>query len=264
MSGIIEMDVSNCKLYERYEKLNGYFWCKICSLNTFNKMYLMEDYINENDIKKHIEINNKLLMCRSDAPFGYRLNLLRGRDLYLHQLNQFLAELRKKVKEAVIIFSPYDEIGIAQNRYNNTEGATVFVEWERGITIEYVSRGFDVGNMTQGKGIHWHLFYKWEDVNILKRYEKAVDDTKVIDIMEYRRQREKRINSLMCNSNYSRCDIERLIPLEPGKPSKYAIDMIYKDVICKVIKNRDLFDSDVIILSNIYNDRIYSFEIMRA
>lgn len=262
MNNLIEINFDNYILYSEYEKLSGYMMCKLCELNTFKKMYIVKDYINEDDMEKFDELGGRLLMCRSDAPFGHRSKLLRGRDLYINQLNSYLKELRNCCGRSIIIFSPYDEIGIEQNRFKGTEAITVLIEWQKSIVIEYVNNGFDAGEMTRGKGIHSHLFCEWSEINKLKDYDYVIQQVKNIGIEEYKKQRDVRVMELGKNSNYSKGEINRMIPMSPKPLAKEIVKKLYQQVLRNLFKYEYMFKNNITVISNIYNDKIYACEIM--
>lgn len=255
----------------KYGKLKGWNICNSLGLPSFGDVYIMSDYIDITDFKIRKIFGEDPLLCRTDAPIGQGYKLIRGIDVKLDGINDYLKEVKKCTQDGVILLSKHPStmlIGHYIPRYK-TNGAIMIV-FEKGekILIDYVGPGFDVGDITRGKTIHTSIEISWDNI-----YEKPIHNYKEAKIIkgklfqisdkQYKISRENRINELLQNlKEKNSIEIIKSIPIETPKLNYRLFEKVCKECIDKIIYS-DIKNTNKPygIMMNIYEDKFCVFEV---
>ena len=82
------------KIISRYGKLKGWDICNSLGLQSFGNVYVLRDYIDISSPKIRQMFGEEPLLCRTDAPIGQGYKLIRGRDVKLDDINDYLKEVK--------------------------------------------------------------------------------------------------------------------------------------------------------------------------
>ena len=219
MESLIE--AKDKEMISKYGKLKGWDVCNSLGLQSFGDVYILRDYIDINNSKIRDIFGDELLLCRTDAPIGQGYKMIRGRDVKLDDINNYLKEVKKCTEDGVILMSKHPSTMLTGHytpRYK-TNGA-IMVVFEKGdrILIDYVGPGFDVGDITRGKTVHTAIQIPWNSI-----YEKPIHNYKdakmvwkglfQINNAQYKVSRNNRINELVSNLKEQEVqEIEESIP----------------------------------------------------
>lgn len=258
------------KPYSEYGKLHGLILAREHELPTTNQLWIYDD-INTSIDDSNLPGDEKFI-CRPDAPMGTGNALPRGKDLYPEDIGTFYKSIRNKVKDAVIVVlrNPSCEIyGKYVPRYQVDGAAMVVVSPQNRLDIEFVGKGFDVGELTRGKSVHTCISLPWEAVeeNPLKimwqNKMKVLGGRRDIKTEDYQIQRQERLAELKRLGEYS-ADIETSVPETPEALTPAMFQRIYNECILKTLmSDHPELKGDYGIMMNIYDTRIYVFEIWR-
>lgn len=255
----------------KYGKLKGWDICNSFGLPSFGDMYILSDYIDVNNPKIKEIFGQEPLLCRTDAPIGQGYKMIRGRDVKLDNINDYLSEVKKCSKDGVILMSKHPSTMLTGHytpRYK-TNGAimAVFEKRDR-ILIDYVGPGFDVGDITRGKTIHTAISILWDSI-----YEKPIHNYKDARMIgeglfqitdeQYQVSRNNRIKELTLNLKEQEIDeIEDSIPKETPKLDYKLFKQLYDECIDKIIYGNFQMPSKPFgIMMNIYEDKFCVFEV---
>lgn len=258
-------------LISKYGKLKGWDICNSLGLPSFGDVYILSDYIDEKDPKIKEIFGQEPLLCRTDAPIGQGYKMIRGRDVKLDNINDYLSEVKKCSTEGVILISKHPSTMLTGHytpRYK-TNGAIMAV-FEKGdrILIDYVGPGFDVGDITRGKTIHTSISIPWDSI-----YEKTIHNYKDARMIgkglfqitdeQYQVSRNNRIKELTLNLKEQEIDeIKASIPKETPKLDYKIFKQLYDECIDKIIYgNFQMPNKPFGIMMNIYEDKFCVFEV---
>lgn len=82
----------------KYGKLKGWDICNNLGLPSFGDVYILSDYIDTNNPQIREIFGDEPLLCRTDAPIGQGNKLIRGRDVKLDDINEYLEEVKNVQK----------------------------------------------------------------------------------------------------------------------------------------------------------------------
>lgn len=215
---------------------------------------------------------NKYL-CRPDAPRGKGNNLPRGRDLAEHEIPLFFKEVTKICSEAIILIFQHPSLSLTGSyipRYQADGGATILINKEEDVTIEFVGKGFDVGDITRGKTVHTSLSipiaYVFERYRHLYRNNLKGIVGNRFDITSelYNISRTKRITELKSDIG-EKHSFENDIPLVENTLSYKQFKTIFTECVEPIILSNDPVLNHIFgIMMNIYKGHLYIFEIWNS
>ncbi len=269
MESLIE--AKDKEMISKYGKLKGWDVCNRLGLQSFGDVYILRDYIDINNSKIRDIFGDEPLLCRTDAPIGQGYKMIRGRDVKLDDINNYLKEVKKCTEDGVILMSKHPSTMLTGHytpRYKTNGAIMVVFEKEDRILIDYVGPGFDVGDITRGKTVHTAIQIPWNSI-----YEKPTHNYKDAQMVwkglfqinddQYKVSRNNRINELVSNLKEQEVqEIEESIPKETPHLDYGLFKKLYNECIDKIIYGdfqmpRKPFG----IMLNIYEDKFCVFEV---
>ena len=225
------------------------------------------------DCSYNLPKSNIKYLCRPDAPKGKGNNLPRGRDLAELEILSFFKKMTQICSEAIILIFQHPSISLTGSyipRYQVDGGATVIINKEEDVTIEFVGKGFDVGDITRGKTVHTSLSipiaYVFERYRHLYRYnlKGLIGNRFDISFELYRISRMKRITELQSDLG-EKHSCENDIPLRENTLSYHHFKTLFVQCVEPIILSTDpVFDHIFGIMLNIYKGHPYIFEIWNS
>lgn len=255
----------------KYGKLKGWDICNSLGLPSFGDVYILSDYIDTSNPKIKEIFGQEPLLCRTDAPIGQDYKMIRGRDVKLDNINNYLSEVKKCSKNGVILMSKHPSTMLTGHytpRYKTNGAIMAVFEKEDRILIDYVGPGFDVGDITRGKTIHTAMSIPWDSI-----YEKPIHNYKEARMIgeglfqitdeQYQVSRSNRIKELTLNLKEQEIDeIENSIPKKTPKLDYKLFRQLYNECIDKIIYGNFQMPSKPFgIMMNIYEDKFCVFEV---
>lgn len=248
-----------------YGKLRGIYLAKKYEISCMDEFYIMSDYLTKQDLDDLQFLSGFPLFCRVDAEIGKASNLIRGKNVYLEDLNIYFAEAKMKNENSIVIFSKHPSV-ILTNKYiprQKTKGGfLVTIEKYDKIRIEYVGEGFDPSEMTKGKMLHSGVYIPWELI-----YEKTSDIYKYCKTIpelsyqiskdEYLKTRDIRITELKECLNEENTQIPYVVPIL----SYDLFKELYDNYISKIIYSDEKFPDICGISANLYDREIAIIEV---
>lgn len=255
----------------KYGKLKGWDICNSLGLPSFGDVYILSDYIDTSNPKIKEIFGQEPLLCRTDAPIGQGYKMIRGRDVKLDNINNYLSEVKKCSKDGVILMSKHPSTMLTGHytpRYKTNGAIMAVFEKEDRILIDYVGPGFDVGDITRGKTIHTAISIPWDSI-----YEKPIHNYKDARMIgeglfqitdeQYQVSRSNRIKELTLNLKEQEIDeIEDSIPKKTPELDYKLFRQLYDECIDKIIYGNFQMPSKPFgIMMNIYEDKFCVFEV---
>ena len=255
----------------KYGKLKGWDICNSLELPSFGDVYILSDYIDENNPEIKEIFGQEPLLCRTDAPIGQGYKMIRGRDVKLVDINNYLSEVKKCSKDGVILVSKHPSTRLTGHyipRYKTNGAIMVVFEKEDRILIEYVGPGFDVGDITRGKSVHTSISIPWDSI-----YEKPIhnyEESRMIgkglfqiSDEQYQVSRNNRIKELILNLKEQKInEIKASIPKPTPKLDYKTFKQLYDECIDRIIYGNFQIPSKPFgIMMNIYEDKFCVFEV---
>lgn len=259
------------KIISRYGKLKGWDICNSLGLQSFGNVYVLRDYIDISSPKIRQMFGEEPLLCRTDAPIGQGYKLIRGRDVKLDDINDYLEEVKECTKDGVILMSKHPSTMLTGHytpRYKTNGAIMVVFEKNDKILIDYVGPGFDVGDITRGKTVHTALEIPWDSI-----YEKPIHNYKDAKMLakglfqikdrQYEVSRNNRISELTWNlKEHETEEIERSIPKKTPHLDYKLFKKLYDECVDKIIYgNFQMPNKPFGIMMNIYEDKFCVFEV---
>ena len=106
------------------------------------------------------------VMCRVDAPFGQWGRIPRGRDIEVSRLNDYRERSAKSYLGSILLCFRHPSVfftGRFIERWEIRGGINILIIWNSLIIIEYVGKGFDVGDLSRGIcSSHQTIKIPWE------------------------------------------------------------------------------------------------------
>lgn len=106
--------------------------------------------------------------CRADMPWGQGNKLPRSRDILAKDIPSFYSECKAFSADAIILCFLHPSIMLTGDylpRFSTTGAVVAEFECEKRILLEYVGAGFDSGDITRGKAIHFGWEIPWRLLN---------------------------------------------------------------------------------------------------
>ena len=255
-----------------YSKIKGWELCRQLNLITIKEYYIMDGELKE--LPFRFRGNSIPLFLRGDTIGMDRFKLPHGIDLIsytVNDINLFYKKLTKISPHSILLFAEHPSIMMV-GHYIPKEladgGISIDIIFGNKIILEYVGKGFDVGEITRNKGIHSCLIIPWSYLyepvnkifNLISRSKFRYD----ISDEQYARMRENRINEL---NNRATRDmkkyLERCIPQKCSGISFSLFQKIYYECIHKIIPNRRINQyGEIVLVGNIYENKICFFELV--
>lgn len=211
-----------------------------------------------------------IALCRPDAPEGCGSRLPRGRDAAMSELVQFLDRCQGVVAAAVLLVFPHPTYAIAGKylaRYHTAGATNILVSLGKEIVIEFVGRGFDVGDITRGKSAHSTLRIDWSE-----RFEKPMQWLKSarsanalwnISAANYAQQRGERITELANEFGHAVAEVSVAIPETVPSLSDAILKRIrteFLDALLAAAESGGLPRVSAA-MANLYDKYSYAFEL---
>lgn len=255
----------------KYGKLKGWDICNKLGLKSFQAPYIVNDFLNVEDIELKKKFGEEPLLCRPDFPIGIGYKKIRGRDVKLKDINGYISEVKKESKEGIIILAKHPSTILTGHyipRYKTDGAIMVLFEKNKKILIDYVGPGFDAGDITKGKAVHTAISISWEEIyenpkNNYKNAKMIGNNIFQIDQEQYMVSRKNRIRELILNLKEEEIEeIEKSIPEEVPKLNLKTFKQVYEQCIDKIIYgNFNIPNKPFGIMLNIYEEKFCVFEI---
>lgn len=189
--------------------------------------------------------------------------------MFYKDLNDFFLEVRKRCSEGILLFSKTPSVILTGRyipRYKMDGGVMVVIEKPYYVTVEYVGKGFDAGELTRGKAVHSSIKipYQWiydKPVEIYRNC-KYTGNIYIISQKDYEVSRTCRMIELEqelkepCSYGGS-YDIPLIAPYMDEELFVY----IYEECISKVIYSELKMKKIIGLIINIYGGKLCVLEI---
>jgi hypothetical protein len=215
-------------------------------------------------------LRDTIALCRPDAPEGHGSRLPRGRDAVAVDLSAFLERCQRSVDSAVLLTFPHPTYAIA-GRYlprHQTGGAVnILLRLSEEIAIDYVGRGFDVGDITRGKSAHSTLRIEWSD-----RFAKPshwLRDARGsgthwrISASDYAQQRQERIAELVSEFGHTVSEVAIAVPESLPVLSDSILKRVQAEFIDPLLRSAEAGTLPRVsaTMANLYDAGSYAFEL---
>ncbi|MDR2535772.1 MAG: hypothetical protein LBD29_07045 [Treponema sp.] len=268
---IIEFDNDNFNQilhgFAGYRKCFGLLTANMCHLPIVKYGFIVIDAIDEIVCPYLRGKYGDTIMCRTDAPFNAWRSIPRGRDIKINDLQDHYIKMRNAITSKIVMLcfqhpSVYFT-GKFVDRWAISGAANILIIWGKEIVIEYVGRGFDVGDLTRGVNLpHQRFSVPWtvRNMDYYTIWDKMNIDTITVDA--YNGSRESRIG-VMKNMGYEYLEVVSNIPTVFSLLEFNKFRVLYQNCIKPVLHKRKLFleDEIITILVNIYKNAFHVFEI---
>ena len=263
----LENDLGYLKTeFPNYGKLSGLIRAHLYNLPVPTIFWIC----SANDFSTNLPESKTKYLCRPDAPIGKGNNLPRGRDLYKNEIPFFFRQVSQICSEAIVLVFHHPSIFLTGSyipRCQIEGGATVTISRKEGVTIEYVGRGFDVGDITRGRTVHTSITIPINNVfdgyHYLYRYNLRgiIGDRFDISSEHYAISRIERIKELQ-NDLGENLGCESDIPLIENTLIYKTFKTIFKRCVEPIVCSNDSNFHEIFgIMLNVYSGRLYIFEI---
>lgn len=271
MEYIVEFDEKNfgevLKQFSGYRKCFGLLTAGICDLPIVKRGFVFLNPVDEVNLMLLREKYGQIIMCRIDSLASSWHNIPRGRDIGVLQLSSYYEKVRNTISPNIIFLCfQHPSIFFTGNyieRYNISGAYNALIVWGEKIIIEYVGKGFDVGDLTRGILMpHQNIEIPWE---CACHFSNMVNDKlhiSYIDKANYTFSRERRIAAL-AKMGYDIETIMSNIPSEFTPISFSGFLQFYKKCIAPVLYKHHLFTQEkpITILVNVYGKYYHVFEV---
>ena len=256
--------------YSDFRKSFGLITANMCTLPIVKTGFIISGEIKDEDILDLKNEYGQIVMCRPDSNFNCWHKLHRGKDIDINNLTKYYDSIKKNYSSKLILLCfKHPSIYFTDHyieRYKISGGINILILWKDKIIIEYVSKGFDVGDISRGVinphqrfVIPWNLIYKdtselWKKINC----EYVGED-------EYLKSRNRRI-SFLYEIGYDLETIEKEISQKFTSISYFQFSKILRECILPTVAHSNLFfeNKTISILINMYNNELHIFEIWES
>lgn len=251
---------------KKYGRLNGWYLANKLNLPTQKECYIIT---NIQDIESCYEDigKEKMFYCRADAPWGKGNNLLRSKDIFPEELENFYHKYIEIYEDVILLVYPHPSIWITEKyipRYMTTGAAQVLFRKDKKIIIEIVGQGFDCGDISRGKTLHYKLEVDKKmilfDFSRIIKESRSLDEIYEITQDNYMLSRKNRIEELAKYYGKSYItEINNNIPKTVRSLSE-LLRIIFEKCIY-IVQDSELIWNDYVIMMNLYNDQPYIYEV---
>lgn len=263
---IYESGTSILEQYKSYRKCQGFCKSYLYGLPIVPRGVVINEALSDTEILKIKNVLGNTLMCRPDAPINNWYNLPRGRELKIEDINSFLRECKEKNEEAILLCFQFPSVyftGKYMQRYERTGAFNVVIDWEKGIYIEFVGKGFDGGELTKGKNrYHAKVDIPWHLVNWPSYFVLDFASVETISKHEYDISRRLRVEFLK-DLRYNLTEVNKSIPKVPTPLSKQMFASLFKNCITNVLRGRKNFNrkAPTMLLIELFETKFYVVEV---
>jgi hypothetical protein len=152
-------------------------------------------------------------------------------------------------------------------RYQLSGAVNVLVSVGAEIVIEYVGRGFDVGELSRGKSVHATLPIAWADrfmdASTWLKTARRDRTFRAIERREYLEQRNERLLELTHEFGIGNTEVETAVPEMVPILSTTTLKRVQQDVIDPLIEAAETGGLPRVstTLANLYESGTYVFEV---
>lgn len=103
--------------------------------------------------------------CRADMPWGQGNKFPRSRDILAKDIPSFYSECRAISEDAIVLCFLHPSIMLTGGylpRFSTTGAVVAEFECGKRLLLEYVGAGFDSGDITRGKAVHFGWEIPWQ------------------------------------------------------------------------------------------------------
>lgn len=173
----------------------------------FGKLTILETLDDWLEVKDNY---GKFVLSRIDWPVGAKTTALRtiGASGNVDDIPR-LIEAAQAHGGVVLLMEPKNNCP----RYDYDGGFNVLFNVDHEVIIEFVGKGFDAHEITQGLAVHERYIIPWGDIPFVGCRDKLREyGGIVVNDNEYAAQRKERFGYLVDGCNYSPEDVEAGLP----------------------------------------------------
>lgn len=262
----LEEDIEAKAYIKKYGRLYGWYLANKLNLPTQKECYLIT---NMQDIKScYQDVSGvDMLYCRGDAPWGEGNNLLRSKDLLPEELEDFFKACNERCPNSIVLVYRHPSVWITNKylpRYMTTGAAQVLFRKDKRVTIELVGSGFDCGDISRGKTVHFRL--EVDKNTMLFDFPKIVKESKLLgDFYEitqndYGVSRKNRVKEMTeCYGKDFQEEISSDIPEQ--RDDFYKLAQIISETCIYPVLDSNIIWNDYVLMINLYNNQPYIYEV---
>lgn len=251
---------------KKYGRLNGWYLANKMNLPTQQECFIITDMQDIESCYQDI-YKAEMLYCRADAPWGKGNKLLRSRDLLPEEIERFYITSREVCEEAILLVYIHPSVWITGKyipRFMTTGAAQVLFRKDKKVIIEIVGQGFDCGDISRGKTLHFKLEVSKEavlfDLSKILKESQLLNGTYEITQNNYDISRKNRIEELVeCYGKAYEMKIDKNIPLKV-KNFNALVRIVFEKCIYPVLDSENIWN-DYVIMINMYENQPYIYEI---
>lgn len=253
--------------YATYRKSYGLLTAGMCHLPVVKRGFIVSGYIEDDAIPYLKEKYGNVIMCRTDAPSSAWYKIPRGRDIKVETLKEhYIDMLSYSSSEIVLLCFQHPSVyftGKFIERWNISGGANILILWGEQIIIEYVGKGFDVGDLTRGiTSPHQRFAIPWSirNHNIMTIWENVNKECIGKEGYNYSCAiRQKTLQKM----GYKEEKLKEHIPGAFCPISFTEFKELYRECVSPVLAKKNMFieEKNIAILINIYENAFHVFEI---
>jgi hypothetical protein len=271
---IIEFNEDNFKQelrrYVTYRKCFGLLTANMCYLPIVKSGFVVSGDFDEQIIPYLKNKYGNIIMCRTDAPFNAWQNISRGRDIEIEDIREHYINMYNSVSTQIVLLCFQHPAvyftGEFIERWAISGGATVLIIWGEQIIIEYVGKGFDVGDLTRGVNLpHQRFSIPWSIRN--NDFDRIWElmCVECIKKNDYTLSRKSRIGAMQ-KMGYEQKTVETNIPQVFTPIQSDIFQDLYNKCVRPVLNKKSLFleENSITILVNIYENAFHVFEIWES
>lgn len=149
--------------FSQYARLNGWARAYHAGFPIAPQCYIIagEQFPQDEDLQLPEGV---IYYCRADMPWGKGNNLPRSRDIFAKDIPSFYSECKALSEDAIVLCFLHPSIMLTGNylpRFSTTGAVVAEFECGKHLLLEYVGAGFDSGDITRGKAVHFGWEIPW-------------------------------------------------------------------------------------------------------
>lgn len=253
--------------YTAYRKSYGLLTANMCSLPIVKRGFIVSGEIPQEQISYLNTKYGEIIMCRTDAPSTSWYHIPRGRDLSINCLNQHYKYMTNfSTAKIILLCFEHPSIyftGKYIERWNISGGVNVLLIWGEKLIIEYVGKGFDVGDITRGiVSPHQRIVIPWQIIRYDTAFIWKAASKWYVNEKQYCDTRAARLKALE-KLHIIKEQADMSIPYCYTPVSYDDFQRLYSNCVTPVLDKRKVFQEDkmISILVNRYNETFHVFEI---